>query len=42
MQNQTQGAMFTLIYEGLSEEEDLNAAKKFNWKEMQDSVSKLF
>ena len=41
-QNQTQGAMFTLVYEGLSDEGGINAAKKFNWKEMQAAVSKLF
>ena len=41
-QNQQQGAMFTLLYKGLSEEEGLEAAKKFNWKEMKNSVDKLF
>jgi len=41
-QNQQQGAMFTLTYEGLSEEEGLNLAKKFNWKEMKNSVDKLY
>ena len=41
-QNQHQGAMFTLVYEGLSEEEGLKIAKKFNWKEMKKSVDKLF
>jgi len=28
-QKQAQGAMFTLVYEGLSEEEGLSAAKQF-------------
>ena len=41
-QEQQQGAMFTLVYKGLSEEEGWNAAKKFNWKEMKNSVDKLF
>ena len=41
-QNQQQGAMFTLEYKGLSAEEGLKAAKKFNWKEMKKSVDKLF
>ena len=41
-QNQQQGAMFTLLYKGLSEEEGLEAAKKFNWKEMKNSADKLF
>jgi hypothetical protein len=41
-QNQQQGAMFTLVYKGLSEKEGLEAAKKFNWKEMKKSVDKLF
>jgi hypothetical protein len=41
-QGQQQGAMFTLVYEGLSEEEGLITAKKFNWKEMKKSVDKLF
>jgi hypothetical protein len=41
-QNQQQGAMFTLVYKGLSEEEGLKAAKKFDWKEMKNSVDKLF
>ena len=40
-QNQQQGSMFTLVYEGLSEEEGLNTAKKFNWKAMKSSVDKL-
>jgi len=41
-QNQQQGAMFTLVYKGLSEEEGLKAAKKFDWKEMKNSVDKFF
>ena len=41
-QNQQQGAMFILEYKGLSAEEGLKAAKKFNWKEMKNSVDKLF
>ncbi len=41
-QKQQQGAMFTLLYKGLSEEEGLEAAKKFNWKEMKNSADKLF
>jgi hypothetical protein len=41
-QDQQQGAMFTLAYKGLSEEEGLNAAKKFNWKEMKNAVGKFF
>lgn len=41
-QNQQQGAMFTLVYKGLSEKEGLEAAKKFNWKEMKKSVDQLF
>jgi hypothetical protein len=34
--------MFTLVYEGLSEEEGLATAKKFNWKEMKKSVDMRF
>jgi hypothetical protein len=34
--------MLTLVYKGLSEKEGLEAAKKFNWKEMKKSVDKLF
>ena len=41
-ENQQQGAIFTLVYEGLSEEEGVNAAKKFNWKEMKKSVAEFF
>ena len=41
-QSQQQGAMFTLVYEGLTEEEGLTTAKKFNWKEMKKSVDTLF
>jgi ABC-type sugar transport system substrate-binding protein len=41
-QQQQQGAMFTLVYKGLSEKEGLETAKKFNWKEMKSSVDKLF
>jgi hypothetical protein len=41
-QSQQQGAMFTLVYEGLTEEEGLRTAKKFNWKEMKKSVDTLF
>lgn len=41
-QKQEQGAMFTLVYKGLSEKEGLETAKKFNWKEMKNSVDNLF
>ncbi len=40
-QNQQQGAMFTFVFEGLSEKEGLDTAKKFNWKAMKSSVDKL-
>jgi hypothetical protein len=41
-QGQQQGAIFTLVYDGLTEEEGLNAAKKFSWKEMKKSVADFF
>ena len=41
-QDQQQGAIFTLVYDGLTEEEGLNAAKKFNWKEMKSSVARFY
>ena len=40
-QSQHQGAMFTLVYEGLSEEEGMVAAKQFDWQKMKDAVSKF-
>ena len=41
-QGQQQGAIFTMVYKGLSEEEGLDTAKQFNWKEMKNSVAKFF
>jgi hypothetical protein len=41
-QSQTQGALFIVSYEGLSEKEALSLAKKFNWKKMRAAVEKLF
>lgn len=41
-QEQQQGAIFTLVYQGLTEEEGLKAAKNFNWKEMKNSVAEFF
>jgi hypothetical protein len=41
-QSQTQGALFIVSYEGLSDKEALSLAKKFNWKKMKAVVEKLF
>lgn len=41
-QDQQQGAIFTLAYKGLTEEEGLNAAKKFDWNEMKSAVAKFY
>lgn len=38
--DEQQGATFILNYKGLSEENGLALAKKFNWKKMQDLVKK--
>jgi len=40
-QSQTKGAMFMLSGKGLSENEALGIAKKFNWKNMKATVEKL-
>ena len=40
-QDAQQGAMFTLVYEGLSEDNGLKAAKKFDWQKMKGVVSKF-
>jgi hypothetical protein len=41
-QHENQGAIFTLGYEGLSEKQGLEMARKFDWKKMKIAVDKLF
>ncbi len=42
VQKETQGAMFAISYQGISESEAMDLARQFNWNDMKLSIEKMF